>query len=138
MSKVDGIIRIDIRMRNLPCDNVHECTIWMRGILQWANANIKCVAQDLVVSLVCLDSTLKLFLMTSVLDILFSVAQRWELDHLGVLVPRTVPSGTLSAQPGILQLIHGNDKASGCRTAARSCTHIGCTMFGLCEGRNPV
>ena len=95
MSMVDGIIRIDIRMRNLPCDNVHECIIWMRGILQWANANIKCVAQDLVVSLVCLDSTLKLFLMTSVLDILFRVAQRRELDHLGVLVPRTVPSDTL-------------------------------------------
>ena len=101
MSKVDGIIRIDIRVRTLPCDNVHEGTIWLRGILQWVNANIKCVAQALAVSLVCLDSSLSFFLMTSVLDILFSVAQRWELDHLGGLVPRTVPSGTLSAPPDI-------------------------------------
>ena len=42
----------------------------------------------------------------------------WELDHLGNLVPRTVPSDTLSAPPDILQLIHCNCKASGCRTAA--------------------
>ena len=58
----------------------------------------------------------------------------WELDHLGVLVPRTVPSGTLSAPPDILQLIHCNCKASGCRTAACS--------FCLCEGaeacKNPL
>ena len=26
----------------------------------------------------------------------------WELDHLGILVPRTVPSGTLSAPPDVL------------------------------------
>ena len=32
----------------------------------------------------------------------------WELDHLGILVPRTVPSGTLSAPPDVLQLIHCN------------------------------
>ena len=32
----------------------------------------------------------------------------WELDHLGNLVPRTVPSGTLSAPPDVLQLIHCN------------------------------
>ena len=42
----------------------------------------------------------------------------WELDHLGVLVPRRVPSGTLSAPPDILQIIHCNCNASGCRTAA--------------------
>ena len=76
MSKVDGVIRIDTRVRNLSCGNVHECTIWVRGILQWVNENIKCVAQALKVSQVCLDSTLSIFLMTSVLDILFSVAQR--------------------------------------------------------------
>ena len=58
----------------------------------------------------------------------------WELDHLGNLVPRTVPFGTLSAPPDILQLIHYNGKASGCRTAAYSCTKIGCTIFCLCEG----
>ena len=29
----------------------------------------------------------------------------WELDHIGILVPRTVHSGTLSAPPDILQLI---------------------------------
>ncbi len=58
----------------------------------------------------------------------------WELDHLGILVPRTVPSGSLSAPPDILQLIHSNGKASGCRTAACSCTKIGCTIFCLCEG----
>ena len=57
-------------------DNVHECTIWVRGILQWVNANIKCVTQVQAVSLVCLDSTFSFFLMTSVLTILFSVAQR--------------------------------------------------------------
>ena len=133
MSNVDGIIRIDTRVRTLPCDNVHEGTFWLRGILQWVNANIKSVAQALAVSLVCLDSTISFFLMTSVLDSLFSVAQRWELDHLGGLVPRTVPSGILSAPPDILQLIHSY-KASGCRTAAPSCTKIGCTIFCLCEG----
>ena len=142
MFNVDGIIRIDIGVGTLPCDNVHAGTIWLRGILQWVNANIKCVAQALAVNLVCLDSTLSFFLMTSVLDIEFSVVQRWELDHLGGLVPRTVPSGTLSAPPDILQLILCNYKASGCRTAARSCTKIGCTIFCLCEGaeacKNPL
>ena len=58
----------------------------------------------------------------------------WELDHLDNLVPRTVPSGTLSAPPDILQLIHCNGKAYGCRTAACSCTKSGCTIFCLCEG----
>ena len=56
----------------------------------------------------------------------------WELDHLDNLVPRTVPSvSTLSAPSDILQLIHCNCKASGCRTAACSCTKIGCTIFCL-------
>ena len=32
----------------------------------------------------------------------------WELVHLGILVQRTVPSGTLSAPPDVLQLIHCN------------------------------
>ncbi len=58
----------------------------------------------------------------------------WELDHIGILVPRTVPSGTLSAPPDTLELIHCNGKASGCRTAACSCTKIGYTIFCLCEG----
>ena len=40
----------------------------------------------------------------------------WELDHLNILVPRTVHCGSLSAPPDILQLIHCNCKASGCRT----------------------
>ena len=67
----------------------------------------------------------------------------WELDHMGVLVPRTVPSGTLAAPPDILQsLIHCNGKAFGCRTAACGCTKIGCTIFCLCEGaeacKNPL
>ena len=57
-----------------------------------------------------------------------------ELDHLGILVPGTVPSGTLSATPDVLQLIHCNCKASGCRTVACSCTTIGCTIFCLREG----
>ena len=73
ISKAESIY---IRVRNLPCDNVHGCTIWVRGILQWVNANIKCVAQALAVNLVCLDSILGFFLMTSVLAILFSVVQR--------------------------------------------------------------
>ena len=58
----------------------------------------------------------------------------WELDHQGILVPRTVPSGTLSAPPDILQLIHCNGKASGCRTVAWSCTKSGRTIFCLREG----
>ena len=58
----------------------------------------------------------------------------WELDHIGILVPRTVPSGILFAPPDILQLIHCNCKASGCRTAACSCTKIWYTIFCLCEG----
>ena len=50
------------------------------------------------------------------------------------MLPRRVPSGTLSAPPDILQLVHCNCKASGCRTAALSCTKIGCTIVSLCEG----
>ena len=74
MSKADGSIYIDTRVRNLPCDNVHECTIWVRGLIQWVKANIKCVVKALAVSLVRLDSTLSFFLMTNVMNILFSVA----------------------------------------------------------------
>ena len=37
-----------------------------------------------------------------------STKSGWELDHLGILVPRTVPSGTLSAPPDVLQVIHCN------------------------------
>ena len=66
----------------------------------------------------------------------------WELDHIGILVPRTVHSGTLSAPPDILQLIHCNCKASGYRTAACSCTKTGSTIFCICEGaeacKNPL
>ena len=66
----------------------------------------------------------------------------WELDHIGILVPLTVPSGTSSAPPDILQLIHCNGKASGCRTAACSCTKIGYTILCLSEGveacKNPL
>ena len=58
------------------------------------------------------------------------------------MVPRTVPSGTLSAPLDLLQLFHCNCKASGCRTAACSCTNIWCTIFCLCEGavafKNPL
>ena len=68
----------------------------------------------------------------------------WEFNNLCILVPRTVQSGTLTAPPDILQLIHGNCKAScfWCRTVACSCTKIGCTIFSLCEGaeacKNPL
>ena len=58
----------------------------------------------------------------------------WELDHLGFIVPQTVPSGTLSAPPDIAQLIHCNYKAPGCRSVACSCTKIGSTISCLCEG----
>ena len=61
---------------NLPYDNIHECTTWVRGIIKWVNVNIKCVAQALSVSLVRLDSTLTFFLMASAITFLFSVAQR--------------------------------------------------------------
>ncbi|KAK2169438.1 hypothetical protein LSH36_10g12017 [Paralvinella palmiformis] len=32
----------------------------------------------------------------------------WELDHQGILLPRTVPTGTLSAPADVLKLIHCN------------------------------
>jgi len=66
----------------------------------------------------------------------------WELDHQGILLPRTLPSDTLSVPPGILQFIHCNCKTSACRTASCSCSKLGCTMFCLCEGgeacKNPL
>ena len=65
---------------------------------------------------------------------MYSTKYGWELDHIGVLVPRTVPSVTLSASPAISHLIHCNCEASGCRTAARSCTKIGCTIVCPYEG----
>jgi hypothetical protein len=46
--------------------------------------------------------------------------QSWELDHQGIRLPRTVPTGTLSASADILNLIHCNCKTSGCLTAACS------------------
>jgi hypothetical protein len=46
--------------------------------------------------------------------------QGWELDHQGIRLPRTVPTGTLSASADILNLIHCNCKTSGCLTAACS------------------
>ncbi|KAK2157858.1 hypothetical protein NP493_1847g00032 [Ridgeia piscesae] len=48
----------------------------------------------------------------------------WELDHQGILLPRTVPTGTLSAPAVILHLIHCNCKTSGCLTAACSCSKV--------------
>ena len=64
----------------------------------------------------------------------------WELDHLGFLVQRTVPSGTLSVRPDILQLIHCNCKASGCRTAACSCNarKLGARSSVYVRVRKPV
>ena len=63
----------------------------------------------------------------------------WELDHQGIRLPRTVPTGTLSAPADILNLIHCNCKTSGCLTAACSCSKI---VFCLCKGwdacKNPV
>lgn len=58
----------------------------------------------------------------------------WELDHQGVLQPRTVVTGTLYAPPSILQLIRCQCKTSGCRTAACNCSKLGCTMVCLFEG----
>lgn len=66
----------------------------------------------------------------------------WERDHQGILLPRTIPTGSTSAPPNILQLIRCNCKTSGCRTAACSCSKIGCTVFCQCEGteacKNPL
>ena len=59
----------------------------------------------------------------------------WELDHLGNLVPRTVPCGTLSAPPRTHYSCNG--KASGCRTAACSCT-IFCLYEGAERCKNPL
>jgi len=58
----------------------------------------------------------------------------WEYDHQGILLPRTVPARTLSAPSHILELIRCTCKSFGCRTAACSCSKLGCTMFCLCEG----
>ena len=73
---------------------------------------------------------------------MYSTKYGWELDHLGILVGRKVPSGTLSAPPDILQLIHFNGKACVCRTAACSSSKIRCTIFCLFEGaetcKNPL
>jgi len=66
----------------------------------------------------------------------------WELDHQGILIPRTVPAGTLSAPADILKLIRCSCKTSECLTAACSCSRVGCTVFCLCEGgeacKNPL
>ena len=66
----------------------------------------------------------------------------WELDHQSILMPRTLPSETLTAPPHILQLMHCNCKTSGCRTASCSCSKLGCTVFCLCESwdscKNPI
>ena len=58
----------------------------------------------------------------------------WEYDHQRMLVPQTVPPGTLSAPSYILELIGCNCKSSGCRTAVCSCSEIGYTIFCSCEG----
>ena len=52
-------------------------------------------------------------------------------------------SGSLSAPPDILQLIHCNGKVSGVAVSMYSgFTKIGCTIFCLCEGveacKNPL
>ena len=56
----------------------------------------------------------------------------WELDHQGTMLPRTVPTGTLSAPADILKLMHCN----------YSCSKVGHTVFYLCEGgeayKNPL
>ena len=48
----------------------------------------------------------------------------WELDHQGILLPRTVPTGTLSAPADILELIHCNCKTSGCLTVTCICSKV--------------
>ena len=48
----------------------------------------------------------------------------WELDHQGILLPRTVPTGTLSIPADILKLIHSNCKTSGCLTAPCICSKV--------------
>ena len=53
----------------------------------------------------------------------------FEVDHQGILLPRTQPPDTLSASPDILRLIHCNCKASGCRNASCSCSKLECTFF---------
>ena len=71
-----------------------------------------------------------------------SVKYGWEGDHQSILLPQTIPSGTPSAPPYVLQLIRCNCKTSGCQTAACSCLKLGCTIFCLCEGieacKNPL
>ena len=61
-------------------------------------------------------------------------AYGWEPDHQGVMIPRTVPTGTDLAPQYILKMIRCNCKRWGCHTASCSCSKIGCTIFCLCGG----
>ena len=66
----------------------------------------------------------------------------WEVDHQGLLIPRTVPNNVTSAPSEVLQLIHCKCKSSGCQTVACSVSKLGCTIFCLCEAgescKNPL
>lgn len=66
----------------------------------------------------------------------------WEPDQQGVMIPRTIPTGTDLASAFILKLIRCTCKTSGCQTATCSCSKIGCTIFCPCGGgkscRNPL
>ena len=73
---------------------------------------------------------------------MYPTSHGWELDQQGILLPRTVPIGTLSAHGGIPKLVHYKCKTSGCLTAGCSCTNVGCTVFCLCASgeacKNPL
>ena len=58
----------------------------------------------------------------------------WEVDHQGILLPRTLPPDTVSAPPDILRLIHCNCKTFECWNASCSYFKLGWTIFFSCEG----
>ena len=73
---------------------------------------------------------------------MYPTSHGWELDHQGILLPRTVATGTLSAPADILKLVHWNGKTSGCLTATCICSKVWCTVVCLGEGgeacKNPL
>ncbi len=88
----------------LSCDDVTNRTIWVRYIIQWVNADIKCFAYAESISLVCLDSTLSFFLVVSVESVLFSVAHS---SNIFRYLPTEGKSSDCSLWPTLQpQLVH--------------------------------
>ena len=74
LSKNKGIIRINIRVNNLSCHDVHQCTIWISFDIEGVNTSIQGVTKAQPILLVGLDTAFSLFLMVSMESILCSIA----------------------------------------------------------------